>query len=235
MPDRSPVASLPALAALPGLVHGFEQRVGSSETDRERRRRIEASLASAGRLLLLRQVHGTTVVAAPWLGAPEADAATADRPGLILGVQTADCLPALIVDPRRRVVAAVHAGWRGTAAGVLRETLKALAALGCRAPDLRVALGPAIGVCCYEVGEDVRSAFGAAGERFFKDAAGRGPHLDLRQANLTQLGEWGVSPDRISQVQDCTACRPDLYPSYRRDGKNCGRILSYVGWALPKP
>jgi len=235
MRDCCSVATLPALAVLPGLVHGFEQRGVSGEPDAERRRRIESSLASSGQLLLLRQVHGARVVPAPWAGAPEADAATADRTGLILGIQTADCLPALIVDPRRRVVAAVHAGWRGTAAGVLRQALRAMVALGCQPKDLLAGLGPAIGVCCYEVGEEVRRAFGAPGRRFFQDRGSQRPHLDLRRANLAQLVEEGVPPERISQAEDCTACRPDLYPSFRRDGRNCGRMLSFVGWAHPAP
>ena len=112
---------VPALEALPGLVHGFEQRLGHEgwESREEGRLRVAAALASAGRLLVLSQVHGAAVHEAPWEGRPEGDAAVARAAGSILGIETADCLPVLLVDPRRRAVAVAHAGWRGTAAGVV--------------------------------------------------------------------------------------------------------------------
>src|SRR5258707_3356929 len=110
----------PALEALPGLVHGFEQRLGPAgwEERDESRRRVAQALADSGRLQLLKQVHGCLVQAAPWSGRPEADASVADAAGLILGIETADCQPILLVDPVHRRTAAAHAGWRGTAAGV---------------------------------------------------------------------------------------------------------------------
>src|SRR5262245_3926319 len=108
------LATLPAFERIPGLTHGFEQRLGpAGGEDRDRgRARVTASLAPRGRLLLLHQVHGTAVQRAPWEGRPEGDAAVTDEPGLLLGIETADCLPVLLVDPTRRAVAAAHAGWR---------------------------------------------------------------------------------------------------------------------------
>jgi YfiH family protein len=216
-------------------VHGFEQRLGPDgwEEREEGRRRVSTALAGAGRLLLLRQVHGASLHEAPWEGRPEGDAAVARAPGWLLGIETADCLPVLLVDPRRRAVAAAHAGWRGTAAGVTRRALQALLAAGSRAGDLIAALGPAIGPCCYEVGEELRSAFGPAGETFFRTGAQGRPHLDLRAANQGQLLEGGLAADRIHHVADCTRCRADLYHSYRRDGPGAGRMLSFVGWRAP--
>src|SRR5512141_911446 len=111
--------TVPALAAIPGLVHG-----------EERRARVVRALDGQGRLLLLKQVHGATVVEAPWNGSPEADASVAIGPGWLLGIKTADCLPVLLVDPRRGLVAAAHAGWRGTAAGVAARAVAALVARG---------------------------------------------------------------------------------------------------------
>src|SRR5258705_9466060 len=112
-------ATHPALDALPGLVHGFEQRLGPPgwEERDESRRRVAQALADSGRLQLLKQVHGCLVQAAPWPGRPEADASVADAAGLILGIETADCQPILLVDPVHRRTAAAHAGWRGAAAG----------------------------------------------------------------------------------------------------------------------
>jgi hypothetical protein len=228
------VATVPALDEIPELVHGFEQRLGPHgwETREGARRRVASALAGAGRLLLLRQVHGTTVQQAPWDGQPDGDAATADEPGLLLGIETADCLPVLLVDPERRAVAAAHAGWRGTAAGVARTAVEALVAGGSRLGDLLAALGPGIGPCCYEVGGELADQFGAEGAGFFRPGPYGRPHLDLRAANAAQLERAGLAPGRIHQIADCTFCRADLYHSYRREGAGGGRMISFVGWSL---
>src|SRR5262249_61088522 len=115
-------------------------------------RRAASRIAEAGRLHTLRQVHGARVATAPWDEPPEADAAVARAPGLVLGIQTADCLPVLLVDPVRRRVAAAHAGWRGTALGVAREALLALVARGSRPGDATAALGPGTGARPYAAG-----------------------------------------------------------------------------------
>jgi hypothetical protein len=226
------VAHVAALEEIPGLVHGFEQRLGPDgwEDSAESRRRVAAALEPAGRLLLLKQVHGADVRRAPWEGRPPADAATAERPGLILGIETADCLPLLVVDPQRRAVAAAHAGWRGTAARVAEVAVRALVAEGSRPSDLVAALGPCIGACCYEVGEELRASFGPEGAAFFRPGPRGRPHLDVRGLNLRQLLDAGLRPEAIHHVADCTACRADLYHSYRRDGRGAGRMINYVGW-----
>jgi hypothetical protein len=226
-------ATHPALDAVPGLVHGFEQRLGPGgwEERDESRRRVAQSLAGAGRLLLLKQVHGCRVQAAPWEGRPEADASVSDEAGVILGIETADCQPILFVDPTRRRVAAAHAGWRGTAAGVARETVAAMVARGSLPGDVVAVLGPAIGPCCYEVGEELRAEFGPEGSDFFRPGPRGKPHLDVRAANVRQLEQAGLAPAHIQQVTDCTMCRADLYHSYRREGKGAGRMINFVGFA----
>src|SRR5262245_40398485 len=232
--DRTipPTATAPGLAAVPGLVHGFERRppAARAETREEARRRLGRSLQEAGRLLFLKQVHGARVVEAPWEGAPEADAGVAGEPGWIVGVETADCLPLLIVDPVARRVAAVHAGWRGTAACVAARAVEALRAAGSRPGDLLAALGPAIGPCCYEVGDELRAGFGDGGSDFFRAGPRGRPHLDVRAANRRQLVESGVPLEGIEDVDECTHCRADLYHSYRRSGPGAGRMLSFVGF-----
>ncbi len=227
-------ATVPSLAAIRGLVHGFERRDGApsfAETREESRRRVAEGLAPLGRLLLLKQVHGASVVRAPWDGTPEADAGTASGTGLLLGIETADCLPVLVVDPRRRALAAAHAGWRGTAQGVAARAVEALLAEGSRAGDLVAALGPCIGPCCYEVGDDVRTAFGASGDGLFRPGPAGRPHFDLRQANARQLLAAGVRAGALAHVDECTRCRADLYHSYRRDGRGAGRMINFVGFA----
>lgn len=224
-------ARVPALADIPGVEHGFSRRHGTNggESRDDTRRRVRADLASRGRLLLLHQVHGTAVRRAPWTGTPEADGGFAEEPGWLLGIETADCLPVLLVDPVRRVVAAAHAGWRGTAGGIARVALQALVGVGSRVEDVVAALGPAIGPCCYEVGEDVRQAFGAEGASFFRPGPRERPHLDVRAANRAQLLAGGLAEAHLHSVDECTRCRGDLYFSYRRDGAGAGRMISWVG------
>jgi YfiH family protein len=152
----------------------------------------------------------------------------AERPGLILGIETADCLPVLLVDPRRRAVAAAHAGWRGTAAGVATQALEALVRGGSRLEDVLVALGPGIGACCYEVGDELQEAFG--GPAFFRRGPRQRLHLDVRAVNLRQLEAAGVDKARIHHVDECTFCRGEDYHSYRREGKGAGRMINYVGF-----
>jgi len=225
--------TIAALEAIPGLVHGFEERLGPSgwEAREAGRRRVTTALAGSGRLFLLHQVHGTALHVAPWEGHPEGDVGVAVAPGLLVGVETADCLPVLLVDPVRRAAAAVHAGWRGTAAGVARRCVEALVAGGSRVVDLVAGLGPGIGVCCYEVGEELREAFGPGGNAFFRPGPRGRAHLDVRGANVTQLEEAGLPPSRIHHVAHCTFCEADRYHSFRRDGKGAGRMINYVGWA----
>jgi YfiH family protein len=226
-------ATVPALDGIPGLVHGFEQRLGPPgwEEKHAGRRRMTAALEESGRLHLLKQVHGNAVRTAPWEGRPEADASVSARAGDLLGIETADCLPVLVVDPVRRAVAAAHAGWRGTVAEVTRRAVDALVAGGSRVDDLVAALGPGIGPCCYEVGEEVREAFGPAYASCFRPGARGRPHLDVRGANRLQLRAAGLRDDHIHSVDDCTYCRPDLYHSYRREGKDAGRMINFVGFA----
>jgi YfiH family protein len=225
-------AAVPTLLAVPGLVHGFEQRAprDGEETADDSRARVARGLEGSGRLLFLKQVHGSSVVEAPWEDPPRADAAVATAPGWLLGIQTADCLPLLLVDPVRRLVAAVHAGWRGTASRVAACAVDALVRWGSRPEDLVAALGPSIGPCCYEVGDELREAFGPAGGEFFSPGPRGRPHLDVRAANTRQLVAAGLRPEALHHVPDCTRCRADLYHSYRRDGRAAGRMISYVGF-----
>jgi len=227
-------ATVAALSEVPGLVHGFERRGGASgdaETRDASRRRATGALAPLGRLLFLKQVHGARVVRAPWQGTPEADGGLAAERGVLVGIETADCLPLFIVDPERRALAAAHAGWRGTAQGIAARAVEALLADGSRAEDLVAALGPCIGPCCYEVGEDVREAFGGEADGLFRAGPAGKPHLDLRLANARQLGAAGLRPDALGHLDECTRCRADLYHSYRRDGRGAGRMINFVGFA----
>jgi YfiH family protein len=223
-------ASAPLLDQIPGLVHGFGRRgAGPVESREATERRLSATLEAGERLFLPRQVHGAHVVEAPWRESPEADAALTRRDGLFVAVRTADCLPVLVADPGRRLAVAAHAGWRGTVAGVCARSVESLVACGARAGDLVAVIGPGIGVCCYEVGSEVVDAFGGPDSALFEP--GRQRHqLNLRLANRRQLERAGLRPDHVHDVDECTACRPELYHSFRRDGAASGRMISYIGW-----
>jgi YfiH family protein len=219
----------PLLANIPGLVHGFGQRVAGTRA--MAREAAQETFRTAGAVFFLRQVHGSAVVPAPWTEPPDADASLTERAGELLAIETADCLPVLIVDASNLRVAAAHAGWRGTAAKVARHAVDALVARGSKPEDLRVALGPSIGPCCYEVGADVEEAFGTAGSRFLERRSSGRSHLDVAEANRTQLEEAGVLPSHIDKSNLCTRCREDLFFSYRRDGAYAGRMISVVGFS----
>jgi YfiH family protein len=220
----------------------FSSREGDpAERVRENWRRLEeaAGLPTRG-WALLSQVHGARVERITSGGVschhrrnhPEADAMATDRQGLVLGVLTADCLPVVLAVPGTDAVAIAHAGWRGTLEGVVGATVRELCTLTGAAPaDIVAALGPSIGRCCYQVGDEVRDAFRAqwgsahASRIFARDKSWR---LDLQTANLRQLRDAGVPARRVAVVAFCTSCRSDLFFSYRRDGRRSGRMLSFV-------
>jgi YfiH family protein len=173
-------------------------------------------------VVTIHQIHSAIVLANHGRPARReaGDALIENKPGVAIGVKTADCVPILLADPVRRAVAAVHAGWRGTAAYILQAAIRAMGnEFGTRPEDLHAAIGPAIGGCCYEVGPEVAREFGVI-------AAGH-VHLDLRAINAKQLAGVGVAPANISVAEACTKCEPG-YHSYRRDGEAAGRMISWI-------
>jgi len=235
-----------------GFRHGFPERTGGvssgpraslnlgvrwgddpANVDTNRRRLAEHAGYDPAALQVMRHVHGADV----WtVGAPLADGATfdglvCDRPGPVLAAFAADCIPLVFAEPDARVCGAAHAGWRGTVAGVARNVIQRICALGGRPERVRVALGPSIGPCCFEVGGEVVAAFRDA----FGDVAGmvvRGPvkdHVDLRVAMRAQLERAGVRADHIDDRPPCTRCEADRFFSYRRDGQAGGVHMAFIG------
>ncbi len=143
-------------------------------------------------------------------------------------------MPILVCDPVRRAIAAVHAGWRGTAAAILTQTLKTMMRrYRSNAADLRLAIGPAIGPCCFEVGNDVIDALQAydPGAAECIRAHGRRWLVDLVEINRRQARAAGVPSAHIRSADLCTVCHPRLFWSYRRDRSAAGRMLALIGWA----
>jgi YfiH family protein len=178
----------------------------------------------------LRQVHGADVLTVQAAGlAGKGDIVVTDRPGLPVAIFTADCVPLVLYDPVGRRVALAHAGWRGTASSAARAAVAALVDAGGARETLVGAIGPSIGPCCYEVDEPVKERFDAAfpgrWPTWATEATPGKWMLDLWRANLDQLAMAGVEPARIDSAKLCTACREDLFFSYRR-GRGEGRLVA---------
>jgi purine-nucleoside/S-methyl-5'-thioadenosine phosphorylase / adenosine deaminase len=242
-------------AALPndGFVHAVSSRLGGvsappydtlnlgllvqddPEHVEENRRRFAAALdGSTEQLVSTRQVHGDglLVIDQHYRPGPEvvaADIQITDQPGWLLNLRYADCVPILLADPRRRAIAVIHAGWRGTR---LKAAATAVAALveryGCQPADIRAGIGPSIGPCCYEVGEEVASQFA---DRPFSVLRGDRPkpHLDLWALNRAALESAGLLPERIELAAICTLCHQDLFFSHRAMGYPAGRFGAAIG------
>ena len=270
------ILQVPALVKLPWLVHGFSTKPGgvsdqqaervlnlgftewdTKENVQENRRRFQSALgASDLKLISLKQIHSDVIhlfAAAP-AEVCQGDASTTNRPGLLLAVQTADCVPILLVDPRKRAVAAIHAGWRGTIARIVVKAIGKMQMQFKSDPaDLLAAIGPSIGGCCYEVGTEVAtqflSQFAEAPVWFDEFRTGDEPNpiqwlnmmppghqpppknvlLDLPKANRAQLLGAGLRASNIFVSDLCTACRRDLLFSHRKEGPQSGRLMSVIG------
>jgi YfiH family protein len=210
-------------------------------------RRLSGAVGASD-VRMVRQVHGNRVVVVR-LGqdgspAEEADALVSDDSRVAIAVRAADCVPLLMADRTRGVVAAVHAGWRGTAAGVAAAALEALGReFGTRPGDVIAAIGPSIGACCYEVRSEVVDAFAAAGhERYLIDRWFAAPppargssrterpslRLDVAGANRDQLILAGVAENNVHVAGLCTAMHLDVLTSYRAERENAGRIAGVI-------
>ena len=271
------------LSLLPWFIHGFSTRLGGASringanalnlgfTQRDSRSAVEQNRAAFLRtlgavngpelwpLVTLRQVHSDLVHRVQ--GVPDqpltGDGVITDTSGLLLAVETADCLPILLVDPEHRAVGVFHAGWRGTLKRIVEKGIGAMrGAFSSEPAGMKAAIGPGIAACCYEVGEDVREKFQsqfAYAAELFEERRERDPvrekyplmfmavrppgHaepaqkicLDLHAANRRQLLDAGLAQANISTVGLCTACRTDLFFSYRAEKGHTGRQMGVAG------
>lgn len=186
----------------------------------------------AGRVAFLRQVHGARARRVDGTAggcAGDGDILWTETPGLPLAVFTADCVPLVLLDPTAPRLALAHVGWRGTVKGAARAAVEALAREGSRPRDLVAAIFPSIGPCCYEVDppviEPLAAAFPGRWEAWTRPTGPGRWRLDLWAAGLAQLTEAGIAPGRIVNARLCTACRTDLFFSYRKEG-SLGRLVT---------
>jgi YfiH family protein len=190
-----------------------------------------------GRIVTMKQVHGEDIVEVKdkkLKEAGEAEGMVTRESEIFLGVLTADCVPILFVVPDKKLVAAVHAGWRGTLAGIAEKTVRL-----CRekysvpADKIEVALGPSIGACCYEVKEDVTVPLLEKWDNLAESALAHRDgqtYVDLRRLNRAILEQSGIPPDKMHEVGPCTSCATEEFFSYRHERKETGRQISFIGW-----
>ena len=198
----------------------------------------QSSAQGRGWLLSVKQVHGTEalVLDRPLTESDEFtggwDALVTDQPGVTVAVRTADCVPVLVHDPRRRVVAAIHAGWRGAVAGIVPKTFTLMAdRFGSVRSDLRVSIGPSAGPCCYEVDAPVLDQLRIGlpdWEMVVHDYQRQKARLDLKALIRRQVKGAGVSAPCVSAVNVCTICHDELFYSYRREGRVKGTMVSGI-------
>ena len=227
--------------ALGAVGHGWTTRQlplrGTADDERAGWAAIGQAVGLASdSVIRLSQVHGASVHQATSrpCGTPEADIVVSDAADRVVAVQVADCAPILTADRSGRFVAASHAGWRGTAADVAGVTVGAMAERYQAPPHaLSAAIGPCIGPCCYEVGEELVVAFQSKGwseadcARWFVRRRER-LFLDIWRANADQLVRAGVSRAQVYLSRLCTACHPEWFFSYRREGAGTGRLAGFI-------
>jgi polyphenol oxidase len=189
-------------------------------------------------MLSVKQVHGTDalLIDRPVSGSDRFeggwDALVTDQPGVMVAVRTADCVPVLVYDRRRRAVAAIHAGWRGAVAGIVPKTIQLMVSrFAIDETDVRVSIGPSAGPCCYEVDEAVLAPLRRDlldWQSLLHDDRGVKAMLDLKALVRRQTAQIGIRPEHITAVNLCTICHSDLFYSYRREGRVNGTMLSGI-------
>ena len=256
-----PVLYADGIEAAGGVAHGFSTRLGGvsqgaftslnlgltrgddPEHVRENYRRFLSAVGASGKAFAMcDQVHGDTVRAITTADVKgdlygklhyEADGMMTAIPGVALVVFSADCIPVLLYDSVRRVIAAVHSGWRGTAAGIVTRAVERMGQVyGCRPENILAAIGPGIGPCCFETHEDVPNAMMAAVASpalpFIKIKENGKFSVDLKGINAKRLELAGLDPANIAVCRDCTACIEEKYWSHRRQGTERGSMAAVI-------
>jgi polyphenol oxidase len=240
--ERGAVITVPAFAsARSGVRHFFGTRHHAAGLPVEVGTPVRSKQGPSRStwLLSVKQVHGTDALVVDRSLSPDDRfhggwyALVTDQPGVMVAVRTADCVPVLLHDPTRRVVAAIHAGWRGAVAGIVPKTIALMQSrFGSDPAQLRVSIGPSAGVCCYEVDEPVLDRLSEAlreWEEVVQDRRGHRARLNLKRLIREQAHRSGARQEHVTAVNLCTICHGDLFFSYRREGAVVGTMVSAIG------
>ena len=216
------------LSPVAGLVHAYTTRIlGDMKKSEENRNNVIREVFGDKTMLrTAKQAHGNKV--------GEDSIVMKGKTGFALGVFTADCVPMLLVDTKKNILAAIHAGWRGTLGGITPNTLDSMKNLGSDVGDIYVSIGPHISMCHYDVPEERAQKFLAAFNHDPKVASyiEGAWRVDIGWANYRQLTDAGVKPEHIDAPPTCTFCQIDTYFSFRKDSKETfGEIMGVIGFA----
>jgi YfiH family protein len=220
--------SFPFLEQFDFLIHGFTLKNGK---EKDGKKILKEKGLSSLPIFSLRQIHSDKVMVVPQ-GKDLAeknlfgDAVLTNQPNLVLTVSVADCIPIFLVNPKDRIIGLVHAGWKGSLLNIVFQTLtKAFEKWGVQAEDFYVLLGPSIQSCCYEIGEEMAILFE---DEWVNRSFQQKPRLNLAGLNVGQLLKGGVKKENIFQIKDCTSCQSKLFYSYRKEGKEAGRMIAFL-------
>jgi YfiH family protein len=213
------------------IIKGKEQNLSTQAKKKTLKRFLRKISSEERHIIVPQQVHGDGCLAIKKGDGLEkkykVDAILTDCKDSFITVSVADCLPVFLIDPKRKMVGLIHAGWRGTLLGISRGTIrKAQKEFGCNPKDFILLFGPAIQRCCYEISEEIAILFD---EDCLIRMPGEKPKLDLIYASIKQFLSCGVKKERIFGISDCTCCNEEMFHSFRRDGDKAGRMIAFLG------
>ncbi len=222
-----------------GADYGLSAEIGSASVKENEQLLASALGTCRGRLMYVKQVHGNRILEADFpkdelipnepLVLGEADGMISKARNLVLCIRTADCVPILIYAPDVKAIGAVHAGWKGSRLVIVKKAVEEMVKRYDASPKKMIAaIGPAIGSCCYQVGDDIASGFKAMFGGGVICQRNGNTYIDLAEINRITLLESGMSSERIDVLKRCTCCEPELFFSYRRDYGHTGRHISFI-------
>ena len=207
---------------------GFSLGDFSYNSKNDRKQLAENLELKSENLVIPKQVHSYHVQICTTPGElADTDTVISHSTDIVLSIQVADCIPLFILDKNSKMFGLIHAGWRGTAKGIVGKTMSEFKRINEQTRDMIVLIGPSIKQCCFEIGPEVAKEFS---KDFLIQGKGDRSFLDLQGVVKTQLLNAGINSENIIDLNECTCCQPDKYYSYRRDGKRAGRMIAVCGW-----
>jgi len=211
-----------------GFIAGFTTRSFPYSNPEDRIQLSSALSLDPSKILIPKQVHGNRVYnCCEESNVDGVDALVSNKKNIVLSIQVADCIPMFLLDHKKNICALVHAGWRGTVKKIVTNTIREMERIGSQAKDITALIGPSIQQCCFEIGPEVAQKFSA---EFLTNGKDDRSLLDLSGVVQSELQQLGLNDNQINLQSKCTCCHPELFHSYRRNGKQAGRMIAVCGW-----